>query len=85
MALKVFNLFVEVDKVGDAEGEDVNVETYEVNIASSGYFDLVPGYHSCGCSFRMASRLVDVTKSLSKMGCLSRCMEGKRAINTRSI
>lgn len=76
-ALKVFKPFEDADLVNDAEGKDVDTEDYDVKIASSHCSDLALGYIFCGCSFCMASRLVDVTKSVSETGCSSTCMEGK--------
>lgn len=50
-ALEVFNLFGDADYCEDAEREGVNVEAYEVKIASSRCFDLVLGYVPYGPFF----------------------------------
>jgi hypothetical protein len=84
-ALEIFKLFEDADRTDGAGGADVNIEAYEVKIASSRCFDLVLGYVSCGSSFRTTSRLVDFTKSVSRMGCFSGCTEGKIAMYRRVI
>jgi hypothetical protein len=87
-ALEIFKLIVDPDRIdgGDGvDGEDVQPVLYEVKIASSRCFDLVLGFVSCGSSFRMSSRLADVTKSVSNMGCFAGCTEGKCAMYTRVI
>lgn len=84
-ALVVYKLFEDANWVDDAEEEDVNIENYEVKIASYRFFDVVLGYAPYGCSFQMASRLVENKQSVSKIGCFSGCTEWKCAMYARVI
>jgi hypothetical protein len=83
-ALEIFKLFEDADRTDGAGGEDVNVEAYEVKIASSRCFDLVLGYVSCGSLFRVTSRLVAVTKSCPESDVFLDVLKG-RLLCTREL
>ena len=72
--------------VDNDDGEqDLNRDAYKVKIQSSRLFNLVVGFIACGASFRMSSRLVCVTKTISHMSCFGGCSEGRAASYVRVV
>ena len=84
--LQVFKPFPDASTTPATEvDEDANRDAYEVVIRSSRLFFLVLGYISKGSSFRMASRLCDVTRQVTKMSCFSGASEDRCATFARVI
>ncbi len=84
-ALNIFKIFADADMDNDDGEQDLNRDAYKVEIKSSRLFNLIVGFIACGASFRMSSRLVCVTKTISHMSCFGGCSEGRAASYVRVV
>lgn len=87
-ALQVFKLVsITEPEAADEEGEQdvTNMARYKVEIKSSRLFHLLVGFVACGSSFRMAARLVNITKTVSHMSCFGGCNQARAASLIRVI
>ena len=84
-ALSIFGGVLDASEANDADAADVDTERYRIRLKNPAQFYLIADYLSVGASFRMASRILAMTKESTGLASLGSVSEGKVTAYARFV